>query len=95
MLWCVWDGGWAEDDGVAFQAEEKYVPRFLDLRAMLVQQPRAWSRRNWEGEHRLRIPLCGPHCLEIPIGSLMVVSFPAPLETNSSCTHRHPHPSLV
>lgn len=43
------------DDGVVFQAEGKYVQRFLDLRS---QQPRVWSKGNGVGEKRhLWIPL--------------------------------------
>lgn len=75
------------------------MQRFLDLRSHVGTAARSLEQRELAGaggggERHLWIPLCGTHCLEI-LGSLMVVSSPAPLETNSSYTHRHPQPCPV
>ena len=81
---------------MVFQTEEKCVQRFLDLRSLhwcssqeFGAGGRWWGARSTT--YHLRILLCGTHCLQI-LGSLMIMSSPAPLEINSSYTHSHPHP---
>lgn len=82
---------------VVFQAEEKFVQTFLDLRSLYGchSQESAAGGRGWGGQEAppttFGIPPCGIHCLQI-LGSLKAVSSPAPLEINSSYTHRQPHP---
>lgn len=53
--------GWGVGgDGVVFQAEEKYVQRFLDLRSHVGSAAKSLEQREQGGEKRhLWIPLCG------------------------------------